>query len=330
MPFIEVPTSTQDWEEDSDGYVSLVRMFKVWQVTPQAFWGRIANIPENPPPGGTQSGRKMPLGGDVLLKTKGLLTQHGASGENVGVETSVTLYKYTLRASSPVDFIAIAHYSNDPRLAPMGSVYAEHSQYSIVDIPIVRLVPQIASGAAGGTTPIYAPVESTVAAYLPCKRIAQTVSLPRSIRSKLNSLEEENGGKIVNIAKLGIVRFEGIDKRTRGPQFLDVTYNFTKEIGIKSWDDIITVDVDHADMLQTVKNSYRIPKGAKPSFVLGSGEVYFLPPYQTIELMYVVNVVSGQNIKTPMWVYRAKGKPPQSGQYFKLPGEEMFEWNIVP
>lgn len=327
MPFVETTTSQQDGSYDSDGYYSMTRTFKVWQVSPVAFLADPTTVAHRDAYATPPVADKMPQWGSEITAVSGPNPILAPSGERVGIALSVTLYKWTLQPVSAVLFIAIAHYSNDPRIAPIGSTYAQHSQYQIVDIPIVRKMFILSTGSSTQNSP-FAWVESTVPAYRPIRRISQTVCIRRGLRKSVEQVVDQNAGKIVQLRNLpGYVRFEGADMRSRGAQWLDVTYNFTQEILVKEFADLISPDENHRNQLAQARESYLFPPGARYASSQTAGEVFFLPAYHTVELIYLL---PGNNADPqPMWIYRLKGAFPEPGQYLSLPGEAWFEWNVT-
>lgn len=325
--FIETTTSQQDGSYDADGFYSLTRTFRVWGISPAQFIGDPTLIDHRDVRATPPVADKMPQYGSVLRTVSGPNPILASNGERVGIATDVVLFKWTMRPVSAVLFEAVAHYSNDPKLAPMGASYSQHSQYSIVEVPIVRKIQLIAAGQTVTTTSPWAWVESSLPAYMPVKRISQTVCILRNDRKRVEDVVDWNAGKLVYLRNLNyLVRFEGADIRSRGAQWLDVTYNFTHEMGVRNFSDLVTIDQAHLAQLQQAKQSYLIPTGGKMAFP-GALEVYFLPPYHSIELVYLLpgNTTDPQ----PAWIYRAKGAAPQPHSYLSLPGEANFEWNLT-
>lgn len=325
MPFIETTTSAQDGSYDSDGYYSVTRTFKVWGVTPVQCLADPTLIPHRDANATPPVADKMPQWGTAWTTTAGPNPILSPGGERVGISVDVVLVRWSLRPVSAVLFETVAHYTNDPRIAPMGSSYAEHSQYAIVNVPIVRKVLLIGSQQTNTSTAPFSWTESAISAYMPVRRISQTVCVIRNLRKSVQDTVTWNGGKLVYVRNgPGLMRSEGADIRSRGAQWLDVTYNFTQEIGVRSYADLVSIDAGHQNDLNEAKKSYLLPPGAKMAFPY-STETYFLPPYHTVELVYIWpgNTVDPR----PVWIYRAKGAAPEPGNYLSLPGEDRFEWN---
>lgn len=325
MPWIEETTSGQDIQFDSDGFLSCTRVFKVWggpaplvvAKTPQD----IQRDPMATPPDQTA----LPPHGHILdtaVRVPGV-----NNDTNTGVPTKLTLHAYTIQPISAVIFNAVAHYSNDPKLSPLGSHYQSSGAFSLVPIPYVRIVTVVAQGSTPGGIGY---VESALNLPMSVNQISQTVTLPRNQRRFVEAYQSQKAGRVLhNLPQHGWCRFDAAAISLRGPQYIDVTYSWTWESGIDELDVskmVADESVGNPTDAAATLAAQLFPRGSKPADPILGTVRRLLPPYHTIEMVFPI---TGANVKFPSWIYRLTTYP-DTGGYAALQGQDRFEWSIAP
>lgn len=296
----------------------MTRTFKVWDVSTSAFFANISSITN-------ASGTPLPEHGSVFVTTTGPSGTVGADS----TPTDMFLWKYTLHPVSAVVFIAVAHYTNDPRQAPNGQDYRSTAQYAMVNIPYARRIPNIVAGMSGSS--LLALSEAVLPYRMPIQRIAQTVTIQRSLRPIAESAARDEASKIHNVPGVGYAKFETMDISLRSPQWIDLRYNWTWEQGIKAvFDDSdgqygVLTQLGSTDTGYPINDAAIYPKGWMQAVDarLGTASRHVLFPYHTIEMTFV----SAAGVRTPLWVSRLPYVVNPNGAS-SLVGAEKFEWNI--
>lgn len=300
--FVEIPESGQAASLDAAGYLHTTRTFKVMDDIADKFFtpGHLATIV---PFDGVGNG--MPDIGAVWG------TQHNTGG----VTVQVVLNDYTITPLAPYIFLATARYSNDPRRAPLGQAYTGNSRYSIVQIPYVRTIPTISSGASGTGNISYQ--EMSLGVMMNIQRIVQTVNILRSQRANAEEYSLLQVGKLTTIPDIGPCLYEGHDVSIAGPQYVSMTYTWRWEGGVKT----IGASTRTFPNNGTIASMY--PSGVQPLLDSIAGGPYILPPYHTIELMFSFN---GDIPRPPLWVWRCQ--PTMGEPIGNFPGAANFEINV--
>lgn len=322
MPYSELGISEKDLSFDADGNATLMRVFKVWDINPRLFFGKISNITHY-----QNTSVTMPDIGSVLTNVNGPYGLFG-NDSGTGVTTPLRLVRYTLRPMSPIVFEAIAHYSNDPREAPLGQAYRNAAEFTVVNIPFLRYVPGLLLGVTGSTGQ-YVAIEDSIGVPMPTRRLSQTVTIKRS---ELKQAEANADGMVSHLHELreGLVcRFEGYDTTLRSPQWVDISYNWIWEKGVLRSDFGLTA-YDWGDLTDPggsgpIQPSY--PTGIAPLFNLLGTAPYIVPPYHTITMN--TWQPAGVPRKVAFWQYRCVHSP-QPEEWRSLLGFENFEWRVVP
>lgn len=324
MPFAELlELSLRDPQQDIDGNLSVSRHFSVWGVEPSTIYLNPSSVTD----GGTPP-QKLPAYGHVLTTTTGTL------GEN-GVPVQLRLHRYTVSPEGGSVFHVRAEYSNDLSLVPLGTRYVSQSQYSLVAVPYVRWIPTILTGANPNGPPV-APLEDSENYAMPCKRISQTVTIRRKQRKNAESISAAVAGRLMDLATHGWCKYEGMDVRSRGTQYLDVTYNWYQELGIKFQTQGTSIDTGNASSPTRsvlVAQAEAYPPGAKPAYHELGEEVWFVPPYHSVRLRMIFSPPAVPNPDNPTsglvaaWIYRCTLGFNNTGK--SLLGSEKFEWNVV-
>lgn len=314
MPAVEITTSEQDVAFDEDGYATVSRTFRVWGVDPKVIFTNPASVPFKSGLG------TLPDFGHRIATVVG----NGPNGTSDGVQTSVVLYKYTCSPISSVIFAATAHYSNDQRNVPLASGFSSHAQTTQVSIPYIRTMVVVSRGSSSSATPTF--IESSFAFPMPTCRYTQTVAIKRRDRAAAVGVASTEVGNLHLIPDVGWSRFEGMDIRSRGPQWLDVQYNWEWEEGVFDIEHAArSFDATNGDTINLSSTAFLFPQKQRPlNDALGESEM-ILPPYHTIETVYQVQ---GLPIK-PVFLYRLRNKISSSG-IGSLVGSDRFEWTLVP
>jgi hypothetical protein len=311
----------QDLSYDVDGYAHVSRTFSVDWINPTVFFGNIAAIPAR------SGSAHLPDYGHVLQVVSG----PGASGD--GVTTDVKLYHYALQRVSAVMFRAIARYTNDPRMAPLGQEYAVHQQIAAVSVPYVRKIQVITSGvtntASTALTIGYEPDEISIPMKM--ERITQSVVIRRNRRKDAEANSIIAGGQLHNIDGK-VVRYDGVDFRLRGPQWLEARYSWSWESGI-SYSDFYSHAVivrDENDVNQDNAGVY--PPGivsALPVPGTTGDSLWIVPPYYSLRLQFnATPVITSQTPRAPQWAWRCPYSYYPNG-WQSLLGSTNFEWNVT-
>jgi hypothetical protein len=310
----------QDLSYDVEGYAHVSRVFSVDWINPTVFFGNIAAIPAR-----SGSGH-LPDYGHVLQVVSG----PGSAGD--GTPTDVKLYHYALQRVSAVMFKAIARYTNDPRMAPLGQEYAVHQLTATVPIPYVREIQVVVAGISGpSATPFtvgYEPQEISIPMKM--QRITQSVVIRRNRRKDAEATAIIAGGQLHKIDGK-IVRFEGVDFRLRGPQWLEARYSWSWEAGISYADFYAHPVVVKNEGGNDMPNAEIYPSGivsALPVIGVDGNALWIVPPYYTIRLQFNANAaVSAVTPREPQWAWRCPYALYPNG-WQSLLGSENFEWNI--
>lgn len=331
MAWVETATSRQDISYTNEGYLSFTRTFKVWDISTDTFWGdpsAIGNDPNAPT-------AYLPAVGSVFVSVNGPNPLIPKSGDGAGVSTNAQLTHYSLSPISPVIYTAIAHYSNDPAIVPLGQSFRAQQLSTLAPMPFVRTVDTITGGAAT-TDGAVSYIESVVQVPMACQRISQSVSLRRpQIKdvqqaiavhaNELHTLPVISGGNAYS-------RFDGADIHMRGAQWIDVTYNWTWEQGVVEFapNNKQTVVDDQGHVVSVTTAIY--PPQISPLYAQfvgpGGSQKYILPPYHTVE-MFLIQPSEG--VFDPVWQYRLPYRVvPDLGSnnlgWAALPGSKSFIW----
>lgn len=304
--FVETSDSRQAASLDRSGYLRTSRTFKVIGLNPDDFFkpGTIANI--------------QPLGGSGVMPDYGALW--GVQNQSEGVETKVVLNEYLLRPISATMFYAIAQYSNDPKLSPLGLGYQGSSRYSIVQIPYVRILPIIAAGASGPTNISYQPMSLGISMSI--QRIEQTVNVLRSNRKAAEQISRTQTGKLTDLPELGLCLYEGHSINLLSPQYCSITYTWKWEGGILSLGPP-PVTGPHDTPITALYPTKVTPVDTRVSFGRG-GLQFVLPPYHTIEMMFALE--GDPLARVPFWAYRMPY--PIGGPVTSFVGSSNFEFYV--
>lgn len=321
MPFVEVTTSKQEITFGVDGVLHLRRRFKVWNETPQQIYKDPTVIVHRDAYATPPNASKMPSYNDVIDNDVSGPT-YPQSGRRL--LTWLRLWQYTVEPIAPNIFMATAHYTNDPRAAPMGLDYTAVEQFRIVEIPYVRRVGIVSSGSSSGSATSYIP--ASIGLPMPTGKIKQTVLVDRVLRGAVESAGRREAGKIHFFNNVDFGRFDGVDIRLHGAQWVECTYNWTWEDGIDYALAESRTYTHGADPTKHPAVNAIYPVGTRPldpAFDVFN-TVRLLPPFHTIELQYSA-VVDG--IQPPMWVWRFPYQVNDDG-WTRLPGSERFEWSL--
>lgn len=329
MPFVEVTTSTQNSSQDSEGYMRVVRTFKVWGVSPATFWKAKTSIPHRDANATPSVADRMPDYGHVFTTTR---NPFGVEDTD-GVLLDVVLYDFQARQESAITFYVDAIYTNDPRAAPLGQNYTSTQQITLAPIPFVREIQVVTEGQSGtsSTTPISYD-EAVYSAPMAVERISHTVSVKRSQLRDVERAVEQQAGTLHTIpVKRYACRFEGADINMRGPQWLDVRYHWTWESGVPAHGESMwTKALYENGSAPQGAVTFRAPPNTTSSIVgMNTGSTKFLlPPFHTIDMGWDIH--GSDLIRQPVWYYRLNLKEPGAGSFVPgwqgLPGAQNFIW----
>lgn len=323
MPFVEVATSQKDPSFDADGYATITREFKCWDVNPRVIFTNPTSIMDL---AGQQS---MPDIGSVLQVVNGPRGLFGQDGD-LGVKTNLRLIRYTCQPVSNLVFVAVAHYSNDPREAPLGQDYRTTGQFSIVNIPYVKRIPGYLAGAAPGTTPsqMFVTVEDALGVPMATKRHAQKVTIKRKDLKKAEQAADGMVNHLHEVMENYICRFEGYDVNLRSPQWCDITYNWIWEAGILSQSEFSLKGFDMGDAggpNPPAPYTNVFPTGIRPLYAALGTSIWVLPKYHTVRMSFLS--LPGSVIKQPYWEYRCPHTLALE-EWRNLYGFDNFEWRL--
>lgn len=315
MPFVEISTSQQNPSRDTDGYAHITRTFKLWQVDPKVLFGDITTVTH-----ATQPNVYMPGYGDTIA------TISGGSGDALLYSTKVVLYNYQFQQTSATTFIAVAMYSNDPKLAPLGIGYRSSQQLSLVPIAYYRNIPVISNGV--GTQQVRFTLEDrTVNVPMQVARITQNVVIPRVARKDAVNASAKALGEL-HLIDNTLMRYEGVDLQMRGTQWFDATYTWYFEAGVTMDDFEASLKTVNEGGSPTIPEAIYSPGVVESWFSLGSTR-WMLPPYTSIEPQFTVDLQVSPIKVAPIWVYRRPAPVFLTG-WKNLYGSNRFEWELIP
>lgn len=313
MPYVETETSRQDIGFDGDGYIRFSRTFKVWGVNPQVFHKTLHTIYQN----GSPPAQPVPLPGygdkqeiddpDPNLSALRPFLQSTEGGSAVQAGAIAILHDWILSPIDAVMFLATAHYSNDPHLTPHGAQYHAVQQQAMVTIPYARSMP-IAFGTGAGSSIGY--VEAAFQLPMTIESISHTVAVPVSYLPFIETAIASMTNHIHNLPTIGFAAFLGIDVRMRGVQWLDVTYNWQWQAGVKDLTPGAAAKFYGADggAGATPILAPLLPGPIPPlNGLMGTGTAsqMILPPYHTMEMMWCISPDTGTGAAAiPQWQYR--------------------------
>lgn len=344
MPWQELGAVSQaDISMDADGYVHFTRTFKVWDVTRTSFYSHLDTI--------TQIGTNVTLpqyGHEIAVTLPNgaygpFLSASGGDNGGGSVKAAAKLHSWRLQPSTAAVFVAIADYSNDPRLVPGGVHYNSDQQQAMVSIPYLRR----ASVAVGDTPTSFGYYEDAFNNPMGVESITHTTVYPLS---KLKEAETIVSDRVNQLHQLPIKPYQspclylGADIKMRGPQWLDITHRWQWQQGLNSASAFSDLgeEIRYFNMAGISVNpdtgtgdfkAALVPHRVKPlnETIFGS-QYYIVPPYHEIKLQvqYEFRVTGGVEVKfpVPLWYYRMpfKGSSADLIGWKSLPGAKNFIW----
>lgn len=330
----ELQSSSQDVSLDQDGYVHFTRTFRIIGGNPKNFFGSgtataaflsysIFGVGTGTPPIAPQ---KMPDFGDVQKVGNGPASLiRGSSNEPEVIDQPVVLHAYTLRPGSAVFFDAIAHYTNDPRIAPLGIAYHTSEQQTFVNVPYGRSDPLIFN--AEGSNPVQLSYSPAVHPQpMPVESISHTVYVPRKDILNAETQIKAHANEIHVLPVHGACLFLGADTRMHGVQWLEATYRWQWQQGIVNLSSVQPKTYNTEGQLQTGFIPVQIPTQV-PSLIPNlTPHPMVLPPYHTIEMRFTKLTVSGITSLGCIWDLRCPYSFVPDG-WKALRGSTKFIWS---
>jgi len=340
MAWQELLTSSQDISLDRDGYVHFTRTFRITGGNPRNFFATgtaaapflsipILNV------GQTINGVMvlpafMPDFGHRMNVAVGPSFVTTEDGSNAITPVDCFLHDYTLRPGA-IHFDAIAHYTNDPRIAPLGVGLSTAQQQSMVSIPYARRAP-LAFGSQNRVSFGY--VESYFSTPMAVEAITHTVMVPRSTLKSVESALEARA-KELHVLPIHVqpCLFLGGDIRLHGVHWLEVTYHWQWQQGVKFISAVppktyTYEQFDGAGRYVATGNANMIVPAneVKPMYPNTSDDAYVLPPYHTMDMRFEFTSIGNISNLMPRWYFQMPYKTNVSG-WRSLPGASKFIWS---
>lgn len=337
MAWQELLTSSQDITQDRDGYVHFTRTFRITGGNPRNFFGNgtgpapflsipILNVGQTIN-GTVVTPQFLPDYGHVMNVGAGPSFVGTSDGGNGLMPVSCFLHDYQLRPGA-AHFDAIAYYTNDMRISPLGVSFSSGCQQSMVSIPYARRVPLVFGE---GVEIKYGFSESYFQTPMEVESISHTVHEPRSQLKFIENAIEQHAKQLHLLPfHPDPVAFLGADIRMQGPQWLEVSYQWQWQQGVFEVSSASPKTYGYSAINNGVGGGYQafpnanmiVPGRISPLLNFGAGP-YTLPPYHTVDMRFEV-AVNGNEL-TPRWYYQCPFEyVPQGWQ--GLVGSSKFIW----
>lgn len=278
----------------------------------------VYNVGQGSPPVPPQF---MPDYGHTMKVASGPNFIAGDEGGIEIVDVETFLHSYTLRPGGSY-FDAIAHYTNDPRIAPLGQAYQTAQQQAMVTIPYARRSP-LAFGTGTSLTTGY--TESYFQTPMVAESIAHAVIVPRKDIANIEAKIAAHGNEL-HLLPIHTTPclFMGADTRMHGVQWLEVTYHWQWQAGVVNISPN-TPKTYGSDGVVVPNTGAVIPPQVDTITPILVSQPMVLPPYHTIDMIFEIESIGQIQRMSPRWRYQMPYRYVAIG-WKGLVGHTKFIW----
>lgn len=332
--------SSQDVSLDQEGYVHCTRTFAIINGNPRNFFAPTIGSPHpflTIPKYGVGTGTPtiqpdfLPDYGHIFKVGSGPAALVNSSTDSTrAVDQPVFLHAYTLSPHSAVLFYAVAHYTNDPRMSPLGQSYHTSEQQSFVGIPYTRQDPIVVQVVSGSS--IKSSVSERVHSQpMSVDTITHTIVVPRTSEEtvKARSRDQAIQRAIHELPWHGPCAYLGCDTQMQGVQWMSVTYRWQWQAGIVNMSSVQPKSY-RADGSDAGPILVEIPPQQDSLIPALAPHPMVLPPFHTLEMRTGRFTAGGGGVTietlATVWDLRCPYKYIGNG-WRALMGSEKFIWN---